>query len=276
MANHLKTRLEDLVSTIATKLNLLKSSVDSKASKSTTITSGTGMQGGGDLSANRTLSISSATMTKINHGESAYNGLDNKVDKVAGKGLSTEDYTTAEKQKLAGLESSKFKGKYTSLANLKTAFPEGSSDNWSNGDGGFYADVDDTGQDVVRYIYDATDKKWVASGLGAQLTAAQVKTMYESNADTNAFTDSFKSKLNGIATGAEVNVQADWNVSNTNSDAYIKNKPSIPSVGNGTISLSDNGTSIGSFSLNQAANETIPLNENYPDYQGQLLTALNF
>lgn len=30
--------------------------------------------------------------------------LDNKVDKVSGKGLSTEDYTTAEKNKLAGLE----------------------------------------------------------------------------------------------------------------------------------------------------------------------------
>lgn len=30
--------------------------------------------------------------------------LDNKVDKVSGKGLSTEDYTTAEKSKLAGLE----------------------------------------------------------------------------------------------------------------------------------------------------------------------------
>lgn len=30
--------------------------------------------------------------------------LDNKVDKISGKGLSTEDYTTAEKSKLAGLE----------------------------------------------------------------------------------------------------------------------------------------------------------------------------
>lgn len=31
-------------------------------------------------------------------------GLDNKVDKVQGKGLSTEDYTTAEKTKLGGIE----------------------------------------------------------------------------------------------------------------------------------------------------------------------------
>ena len=33
------------------------------------------------------------------------NTLDTKVDKVTGKGLSTEDYTTAEKTKLAGVES---------------------------------------------------------------------------------------------------------------------------------------------------------------------------
>lgn len=32
------------------------------------------------------------------------NGLNNKVDKVEGKQLSTEDYTTSEKQKLAGLQ----------------------------------------------------------------------------------------------------------------------------------------------------------------------------
>lgn len=31
------------------------------------------------------------------------NQLSNKVDKVSGKGLSTNDYTTAEKQKLAGI-----------------------------------------------------------------------------------------------------------------------------------------------------------------------------
>lgn len=35
-------------------------------------------------------------------------------------------------------------------------------------------------------------------------------------------------KLNGIESGAQVNVQSDWDVSNPSSDAYIKNKPSIP------------------------------------------------
>lgn len=45
---------------------------------------------------------------------------------------------------------------------------------------------------------------------------------------TNDYTTEEKNKLNGIATGAEVNVQADWNVTDANSDAFIKNKPTIP------------------------------------------------
>jgi hypothetical protein len=39
-------------------------------------------------------------------------------------------------------------------------------------------------------------------------------------------TQAMVDKLAGIAAGAEVNVQADWNVVDDNSDAYIKNKPS--------------------------------------------------
>ena len=44
----------------------------------------------------------------------------------------------------------------------------------------------------------------------------------------NNFTTALKNKLNGIATGAEVNVQSDWDVADTSSDAFIKNKPDIP------------------------------------------------
>lgn len=44
----------------------------------------------------------------------------------------------------------------------------------------------------------------------------------------NNFTTALKNKLNGIATGAEVNVQSDWDVADTSSDAFIKNKPAIP------------------------------------------------
>ena len=47
---------------------------------------------------------------------------------------------------------------------------------------------------------------------------------------TNDYTTTEKNKLAGIAAGAEVNVQSDWNVTDSSSDAYIKNKPTIPSA----------------------------------------------
>ena len=36
-----------------------------------------------------------------------------------------------------------------------------------------------------------------------------------------------KIKLDGIESGAEENVQSDWAVSSTTSDAYILNKPTV-------------------------------------------------
>ena len=47
-----------------------------------------------------------------------------------------------------------------------------------------------------------------------------------SDGTTNkVFTATEKTKLSGIAAGAEVNVQSDWNVTDSSSDAFIKNKP---------------------------------------------------
>lgn len=46
---------------------------------------------------------------------------------------------------------------------------------------------------------------------------------------TNDYTTAEKNKLSGIAAGAEVNVQSDWNQTTTTADDYIKNKPDIPS-----------------------------------------------
>lgn len=49
------------------------------------------------------------------------------------------------------------------------------------------------------------------------------------DATTASFTTALKSKLDGIAAGAEANVQSDWNVNESTSDAFIKNKPtSLP------------------------------------------------
>ena len=45
----------------------------------------------------------------------------------------------------------------------------------------------------------------IDAAVGNAKTASDLKTAYESNADTNAFTDAEKNKLSGIETGAEVN-----------------------------------------------------------------------
>lgn len=45
------------------------------------------------------------------------------------------------------------------------------------------------------------------------------------DATTASFTTALKSKLDGIAAGAEANVQSDWNILDSSSDAFIKNKP---------------------------------------------------
>lgn len=47
--------------------------------------------------------------------------VDNKVDKVSGKGLSTEDYTTTEKQKLAGLSNYDDTALQTAVSSLQAA-----------------------------------------------------------------------------------------------------------------------------------------------------------
>lgn len=130
-------------------------------------------------------------------------GLATKVDKVAGKQLSDENYTSAEKTKLAGLEAAHYRGTYVNLTALQAAVPTGVA--------GDYADVDaGVGSPVLRYIWDANDSEWVAqAGSAEPITAAQVKALYESNADTNAFSDSEKSKLAGIAAGATANTSTD-------------------------------------------------------------------
>ncbi len=55
--------------------------------------------------------------------------------------------------------------------------------------------------------------------------------------------------------------QPDWNA--TSGDAVIKNKPTIPSVGNGTVTITQNGTSKGAFTMNQSGNTTIALTDTH-------------
>lgn len=115
----------------------------------------------------------------------------------------TNAFTDAEKTKLAGLESSKFLGTYLNLAALNTAHPSPAE--------GSYADVDGGAtNDVQRYIWDNDDSKFVAqSGEVAGITAAEVKTLYESNADTNALTDALLALLQSAPQKADVDFVTD-------------------------------------------------------------------
>jgi hypothetical protein len=130
----------------------------------------------------------------------------------------TNAFTDAEKTKLASLEGTKFLGLYTDLISLQTAHPSPSI--------GSYAHVDSgAGQDTKVYIWDNGDSQYIEQvGDVATETAESIKTKYESNDDTNAFTDSEKSKLTGIETGAEVN-QTDSEIktqyeNNANTNAF--------------------------------------------------------
>lgn len=127
--------------------------------------------------------------------------LADKVDKEAGKGLSSNDFTTEEKNKLAGLEASKFQGTYVSLSALQAA---------DVGGAGHYAYVDEgEGVEVAAYIWDENDSEWVIQkGTSTAETPSSIKTKYESNPDTNAFTDAEKTKLSGLSNYDDTTVTA--------------------------------------------------------------------
>lgn len=118
------------------------------------------------------------------------NSLNSKVDKVAGKDLSDRNFTEEEKQKLAGLEDVHYKGWFPSLTDLETRYP--------TSDEGSHAFVDDPSGSIL-YIWNVGTETWDARvGESTEMTASQVKVLYESNPDTNAFTNDLKSKLESM------------------------------------------------------------------------------
>ncbi len=67
------------------------------------------------------------------------------------------------------------------------------------------------------------------AGNTTTITPAQA-TAITDNSAKNSYPSADATKLAGIAVGAEVNVQSNWNETDTNSDAFIQNKPTIPSA----------------------------------------------
>ena len=121
-----------------------------------------------------------------------YNAIDTKVDKVEGKSLSTNDYVTADKTKVTN----------------------------------------------INEVIEAATKNITATDISITLDKRNLVTNVVENIELNlpASTTALaglmlpadKIKLNGIAAGAEVNVNADWNA--TEGDALILNKPTLATV----------------------------------------------
>lgn len=145
----------------------------------------------------------------------------------------TNAFTDSEKTKLAGLESSKFVGEFVSLSALQTAF--------STAPIGSYAYVDTgVGQPVEKYIWDNNDSQWeLQQGQSTAETPATIKSKYESNPDTNAFTDAEQTNLgnqSGINTGDE-----NTNTIQTKRPLKTIENQSLEGVGNIDLSKSDVG-----------------------------------
>ncbi len=161
--------------------------------------------------------------------------LERKVDKVEGKGLSSNDLTNELLEKIKGLsnyDDSAIKSEITSIkSDIDTLLGEGASD------------AIDTFHEIEDFLRGITDKQTLTGlldDLKKEVTAIiPTKTSQLQNDDNtvkdasyihtdNNFSNKDKTKLSGIEEGAKVNVNADWNA--TDGDALILNKPTLATV----------------------------------------------
>ena len=95
--------------------------------------------------------------------------------------------------------------------------------------------VDGNTETGITVTYDDTDGTldFVVTGGGLATVATDATITGDGSAGdplsvANPFEAADETKLDGIAAGAEVNVQVDWAETDTTSDAFIENKPTIP------------------------------------------------
>lgn len=92
--------------------------------------------------------------------------------------------------------------------------------------------LDDTtgGGGSVEYTLSGSgdDDEYTITATPTSGTATSATIPAANTTDAGVMTATDKTKLDGIETGAEVNVQSDWNEADNTSDAYILNKPTIP------------------------------------------------
>ena len=117
-----------------------------------------------------------------------------------------------------------------------------------------------TSGDYARWLYWADGKIYFDWGQG---TWKQVYYSEEVDAlftalrwelATVAFTGDYNDLINRPAF---LQVQADWNQTDADSPDYIKNKPTIPTVNDATLTIQKNWTGIGTFTANSSTNTSI-------------------
>jgi len=95
----------------------------------------------------------------------------------------------------------------------------------------------------------------VEAGATADQTDAEIRAAVEAATDSNVFTDADHTKLNGIAAGAEVNVNADWNA--VSGDAEILNKPTdVTDLSTHSVTELNDVTNAGSGAIITSAERT--------------------
>ena len=112
---------------------------------------------------------------------------------------------------------------------------------------------------------------------GAALGATAVQPESGKGLSTNDYTTAEKTKLAGIAEGAEVNIQSDWNQIDNSKDDYIKNKPTIPSAAD-EISYNNTASHLEATDIQAAIDELAAIT--YPSINitadsGAIITATN-
>jgi hypothetical protein len=131
--------------------------------------------------------------------------LNGKVDKVTGFGLSSNDYTSAEKTKLASL-TKHYQGKYSSLSALQTAIPAGSD--------GDYAIVVGSPNDQ-EYIWDGDHTSWVTTENIPASTFAALGGSPSDNASLNSVLNSKENSANKDAVDGYAGLDGSGNFNKT-------------------------------------------------------------
>lgn len=142
---------------------------------------------------------------------------------------------------------------YAESADLATVATSGSYDDLSNKPTIPAAQVqsDWTESDNTKKSYIKNKPNLATVATSGSYTDLSNKPTDATQSASGLMSSADKTKLDGIESGAEENVQSDWSQSDNTADDYIKNKPIIPTVNDGTLTLKNGDQTKGTFSANQ-------------------------